>query len=231
MNNQILKVRHLSVELGGEQILRDLSFDVNSKETMIILGPNGAGKSTLLKALLGLVPYSGDVSWATKDISYLPPQELFQRRDLILDIEEFFELKQASPQKASRILDQVGLDSSLLNRRFGSLSTGQFQRVIIAWALVDEPSVLLFDEPTSGIDVGGQETIYSLLHKFWEQSNLTILLVTHDLNIVWEHADNVLCLNKKLLCIGPPRRVLTPENLEELYGTGVKYYVHKHGKY
>jgi zinc transport system ATP-binding protein len=148
-----------------------------------------------------------------------------------LDIEEFFELKQASPEKASRILEQVGLDSSLLKKRFGSLSTGQFQRVIIAWALVDEPSVLLFDEPTSGIDAGGQETIYSLLHKFWEQSNLTILLVTHDLNIVWEHADKVLCLNKKLLCCGPPRRVLTPENIEELYGTGVKFYVHKHEEY
>jgi len=231
MMEEILKVRKLCVELGGEQVIRDLNFEVNKRETVVILGPNGAGKSTLLKALLGLVPYRGEVSWATRDISYLPPQELFQRRDLLLSIEEFFELKKASPDKASEILEQVGLDSSLLDKRFGSLSTGQFQRMIIAWALVNEPSVLLFDEPTSGIDVGGQETIYSLLHKFWEQGNLTILLVTHDLNIVWEHADNVLCLNRKLMCCGPPKQVLTPENLEELYGTGVKYYVHKHGGY
>jgi len=219
------------VELDGEQIIKDLSFEVNQKETVVILGPNGAGKSTLLKALLGLVPYSGEVSWATRDISYLPPQELLQRKNLLLNVKEFFSLKKVSPEKASEILEQVGLDSSLLEKRFGSLSTGQFQRVIIAWALVNEPSVLLFDEPTSGIDVGGQETIYSLLHKFWERGNLTILLVTHDLNIVWEHADNVICLNKKLLCCGPPRQVLTPENLEELYGTGVKYYVHRHTGY
>ena len=231
MKEQILKVRNLNVELDGEQIIKDLSFEVNQKETVVILGPNGAGKSTLLKALLGLVPYSGEVSWATRDISYLPPQELLQRKNLLLNVKEFFSLKKVSPEKASEILEQVGLDSSLLEKRFGSLSTGQFQRVIIAWALVNEPSVLLFDEPTSGIDVGGQETIYSLLHKFWERGNLTILLVTHDLNIVWEHADNVICLNKKLLCCGPPRQVLTPENLEELYGTGVKYYVHRHTGY
>jgi ABC-type Mn2+/Zn2+ transport system ATPase subunit len=228
---KILEVKKLCVELGGQQIIRDLSFEVNEREVMVVLGPNGAGKTTLLKTLLGIIPYTGEISWATKHISYLPPQELFQRKDSLLSVEEFFKLKDVSSEKALEILEQVDLNSSLLRRGFGSLSTGQFQRMIIAWALVGEPSVLLFDEPTSGIDVGGQETIYSLLHKFWEKSNLTILLVTHDLNIVWEHADNVLCLNKKLLCLGPPKEVLTPRNLEELYGTGVKYYVHKHGGY
>jgi ABC-type Mn2+/Zn2+ transport system ATPase subunit len=231
MKKQILNVKDLSVELGGERIIESLNFGVNEREVMVILGPNGAGKSTLFKALLGLVPYSGEVSWATKDISYLPPKELFQRRDLLLNVGEFFKLKNASQERASGILKRVALDSSTLQKSFGSLSTGEFQRMIIAWALVDEPSVLLFDEPTSGIDVGGQETVYSLLHDFWKHSILTILLVTHDLNIVWEHAENVLCLNKKQVCCGPPREVLTPESLEELYGTGVKYYVHGHRKY
>jgi zinc transport system ATP-binding protein len=88
--------------------------------------------------------------------------------------------------------------------------------------------VLLFDEPTSGIDVGGQETIYSLLHRFWKERNLTILLVTHDMNVVWEHAETVLCINKAKLCYGKPRTVLTPEELEKLYGSGIKYYEHTH---
>ena len=126
------------------------------------------------------------------------------------------------------ILKEVGLNSSLLKKRYGTLSTGQFQRMVIAWALVSEPSVLLFDEPTSGIDIGGQETIYSLLHKFWKKGCLTILLVTHDLNIVWEHANNVLCLNKKKLCYGRPKNVINPKSLERLYGTGVKFYKHTH---
>lgn len=229
MQKEILNVKNLSVVLDGEEIIKDLSFKVNEQEVLIILGPNGAGKTTLLRTLLGFLPYRGVISWSTKNISYLPPQELFHRKDLPpLSIEEFFKFKEASSEKILNILRLVGLDPSLLKKRFGTLSTGQFQRMIIAWALVDEPSVLLFDEPTSGIDVGGQETIYSLLHKFWKERNLTILLVTHDLNIVWEHANNVLCLNKKMLCHGKPGEVLTPEGLEKLYGTGIKFYKHKH---
>jgi zinc transport system ATP-binding protein len=228
-NDLILKVKNLNVVLDGEEIIKDLSFEVKERETLIILGPNGAGKSTLLRTLLGLVPYSGEVIWNTKSISYLPPQELFQRKGLPpLCMEDFFKFKNVSRQGILDIFLAVGLDSSLLKRRFGAVSTGQFQRMLIAWALVDKPGVLLFDEPTSGIDVGAQETIYSLLHKFWLDRNLTILLVTHDLNIVWGHGDNVLCMNKKTLCYGKPRDVMTPEGLEEIYGTGIKFYNHQH---
>ncbi|MEA3255498.1 MAG: metal ABC transporter ATP-binding protein [Candidatus Altiarchaeota archaeon] len=229
MEKEVLNVKNLYVELEGEEIIKNLTFNVMEREVLIILGPNGAGKTTLLRALLGLLPYRGEISWSTKDISYLPPKELFYRKDPSpLSIKDFFKFKNVSSEKITEIMESVGLDSSLLKKRFDALSTGQFQRMIIAWALVDEPSVLLFDEPTSGIDIGGQETIYSLLHKFWKERNLTILLVTHDLNVVWEHGNNVLCLNKKMLCYGRPNEVLTPEGLEELYGTGVKFYEHKH---
>lgn len=229
MPELILKVKDLNVELDGEEIIKDLSFEVSERETLVFLGPNGAGKTTLLRTLVGLLPYRGEISWATKDISYLPPQELLHRKDLPpLSIEEFFKFKKVSSEQISKILRSVGLDQSLLKRRFGTLSTGQFQRMIIAWALVDEPAVLLFDEPTAGIDIGGQETIYSLLHNFWKERNLTILMVTHNLNVVWEHANNVLCLNKKALCYGKPRDILTPEELEKVYGTGIKFYEHTH---
>jgi len=229
MPRDILKVKNLNVTLDGEEIIKDLSFKVKEGEILIILGPNGAGKTTLLRTLLGLLPYKGEIHWATRNVSYLPPQELFQRKFLPpLSIEEFFKFKRVSSAQILKILDSVGLDSAVLKKRFGTLSTGQFQRMIIAWALVGEPSVLLFDEPTAGIDIGGQETIYSLLHKFWSKGKLTILLVTHDLNIVWEHANNVLCLNKKRLCYGKPREILTPESLEELYGMEIKFYEHKH---
>ncbi len=229
MPRDILKVKNLNVTLDEEEIIKDLSFEVKEGEVLIILGPNGAGKTTLLRTLVGLLPYKGEIHWATRNVSYLPPQELFQRKFLPpLSIEEFFKFKRVSSAQILKILDSVGLDSAVLKKRFGTLSTGQFQRMIIAWALIDEPSVLLFDEPTAGIDIGGQETIYSLLHKFWSEGNLTILLVTHDLNIVWEHANNVLCLNKKRLCYGKPRETLTPESLEELYGMEIKFYEHTH---
>jgi zinc transport system ATP-binding protein len=229
MPGEILKVRNLNVVLDGEEIIEDLSFEVRARETLIILGPNGAGKSTLLRTLMGLNPYSGEIVWNTKSISYLPPQELFHRKGVTpLSIGEFFGFKKVSSEKVLNIFSAVGLDPSLLKRRFGVLSTGQFQRMLIAWALVDRPEVLLFDEPASGIDIGGQETIYSLLHQFWQDWNLTILLVTHDLSIVWEHATKVLCLNKKNLCYGPPRDAITPDTLEEIYGTGIKFYQHSH---
>jgi len=229
MPETILKVEKLNVSFDGEEVIKDLSFEVKEGEVLVILGPNGAGKTTLLRALLGLIPYTGKFAWATENISYLPPQELLQRKGLPpLSIEDFFRFKNVSIERILKIFELVELDPSLLKRRYGALSTGQFQRIIIAWALVDDPSVLLFDEPTSGIDIGGQETIYSLLHRFWKERNLTILLVTHDLNVVWEHAETVLCMNKEKLCYGNPRKVLTPEELERIYGTGIKYYEHAH---
>ncbi len=229
MGRPILEVKNLNVKLAGKEIIKDLSFKVEEGQVLIILGPNGAGKTTLLKTLLGLIPYGGKIVWASKNISYLPPQELIQRKYLPpITIEEFFEFKEVAKKDILNIFKEVKLDSALLKRSFGSLSTGQFQRMIIAWALVDNPEVLLFDEATYGIDAGGEETIYSLLHRFWQQRNLTILLVTHDLEIVYEHANSVLCLNKEKMCYGEPIKVLTPENLERIYGTGIKFYKHVH---
>ncbi|KXB06486.1 ABC transporter ATP-binding protein [candidate division MSBL1 archaeon SCGC-AAA382C18] len=231
MPEKILEVKNLNIEYDGRKIVKDVSFEVNRGEVLVILGPNGAGKTTLLKSLIGRLPYQGEVKWYVDDINYLPPQELFERKNLPpLSVEEFFNLKDVSGTDIINILEDVGLESSILDQGFGNLSTGQFQRMVISWALVDEPSVLLFDEPTAGIDLGGQETIYSLLHKFWKERTLTILLVTHDMSIVWEHANDVLCLNRKKLCSGKPEKVLTPEKLEELYGAGIEFYRHDHGR-
>jgi zinc transport system ATP-binding protein len=227
MDKVILKVKNLNIKLGNREIVKNLSFEVKEGDVLILLGPNGAGKTTLLKGLLGLIPSEGEIIWSSKKISYLPPQELIQRKNLPpMTIKEFFEFKNIEQKDILKIFQEVGLEQSLLRRSFDALSTGQFQRMIIAWALVDNPDVLLFDEATYGIDAGGEETIYSLLHKIWQQRNLTILLVTHDLNIVYEHANNVLCLNKEKLCYGEPVKVLTPENLQKIYGTGIKFYKH-----
>jgi len=226
-----LEVKNLNVTLDGEVIIKNLSFNVNKGEVLIIMGPNGAGKTTLLKTLLDLIPHTGKIKWDAKRISYLPPNEFLQRRRFLpLSIKEFFKLKKAQDEEIIKLLERVGLNKSYLNKSFNKLSTGQFQRMLIAWALINNPDVLLFDEPTSGIDVGGEETIYSLLHEFWKERGITILLVTHDLNVVWAHANNVLCLNKRGLCYGHPRKVLTPKNLKELYGTGIKFYKHRRRK-
>lgn len=234
MENVVLKVKNLNVELGGEEIIRSLSFEVQKGDFLIILGPNGAGKTTLLRALLGLIPSQGEIVWSEgviPKVSYLPErlsQDKF--KDLLISVKEFFKFKEKSEGKTSRILKSVGLEpSEVLNKNPGYLSSGQFQRMLIGRSLIGEPEVLFFDEPATGIDIGGEETVYSLLRKFWEEKKLTILLVTHDLNIVYKYATKVLCLSKKsICCYGSPKEILTPELLEKLYGTEIKFYQHKH---
>ncbi|MEK9183819.1 MAG: metal ABC transporter ATP-binding protein, partial [Patescibacteria group bacterium] len=97
-----------------------------------------------------------------------------------------------------------------------------------AWALMGDPQVLLFDEPTAGIDIGGEETIYNLLGNLEKERNLSIIIVTHDLSVVYKFADSVLCLNKKLICYGPPQEALGADSLNVLYGGDVKLYKHEH---
>ncbi len=229
--NIILKVDNLKVELDGEKIIENLTFEVKEGETLVILGPNGAGKTVLLRTLLGLIPHQGKIQWKPGiKIGYVP-QRLPLIKDIPLSVEEFFKLKKSSKKETLELLDSVGIRVvNVLKRGIGDFSSGQFQRILIAWGLVSNPQVLLFDEPMSGIDIGGEETIYNLLEKLKKERNLTVLLVTHDLSVVYQRATNVLCLNKKTLCYGPPKEILTPQNLSQLFGGKMKFYQHKNVK-
>ena len=227
----ILRVKNLHVVLDGEEIIKGLSFQLKEREVLTIVGPNGAGKTVLLKALLGLLPYKGEILWKKGlKIGYLPQGLTHLKvKDLPLSVEEFFRLKKAERGKTLRFLNLVGIKKKeFLRKQIGYLSGGEFQRMLIAWALIDEPQVLLFDEPTTGIDVGGEKTIYSLLYQFWGKQNLGILLVTHDLDIVYKYSSNVLCLSNFGKCFGPPEKILTPQALERAYGGDIKFYRHKH---
>jgi len=226
MAESILKVKNLNVKLENEEIIKGLSFEVKKGDVLTILGPNGAGKTVLLKTLLRLLPYRGEIHWLPEiKIGYVP-QRLPFIKDIPMNVREFFELKKASGKEIKEILDSVGFEENFLNKKIGELSSGQFQRILVAWALIRNPDVLLFDEPTTGIDIGGEETIYGLLAKLREERNLTILLVTHDLSVVFKFSDYVICLNKCPICQGIPKEVLTSENLSKLYGEEVKFYEH-----
>ena len=224
----VLKVRALSVELEGEKVINNLSFEVKKGDTLTILGPNGAGKTVLLKTLLGLLPYKGEMEWKKNiRIGYVP-QRLPFIKDIPLSVKDFLKLKKSSEKEIEEILNSVGLKEALLDKKMGDLSSGQFQRILIAWSLIENPLVLLFDEPTTGIDIEGEETVYRLLARLKRDRELTILLVTHDLSVVYTFSNYVVCLNKQPICYGFPQEVLTPENLKRLYGEEVKYYRHKH---
>lgn len=225
MKKVVLKVKNLNVKLDNEEIIKNLSFEVEEGDVLTILGPNGAGKTVLLKTLLGILPYKGKIEWQ-KDvrIGYVP-QRLPFIKDIPMSVEEFFLLKTAL-KETKEILKLVGFEEDILNKKLGELSSGQFQRILVAWALTKDPNVLLFDEPTTGIDIGGEKTIYSLLSKLKEEKNLTILLVTHDLSVVFKFSNFVVCLNKCPICQGVPKEVLTPQILYKLYKEEVKFYSH-----
>ncbi len=231
MNNIILEVKNLNVNFGEEKVIEDLSFKVIRGEVLTILGPNGAGKSVLLKTLLGFLPYQGEIIWdQNPKIGYLP-QGLNQLKvkDLPLTIYDFFALKNPISKKDEiiKFLHLVGLDEKILNKTAGHLSGGQFQRMLVAWVLISKPEIIFFDEPTTGIDIGGGETIYSLLHTIHQKDDLTIILVTHDLNIVSKYSNTVLCLNHRgYSCFGTPNEILNPNMLKELFGPEIKFYKH-----
>ena len=227
MKKLMLKVEKLRVVLDGETIIKDLSFEVKEGDVITILGPNGAGKTVLLKTLLGIFPYQGKIKWNPKARIGYVPQRLPFIKNFPMSVEEFFGLKGISKEDTIKLLNSVGL-KGMLKKCIGELSSGQFQRVLVAWALAKNPNVLLFDEPTTGIDVRGEETIYSLLARMKKKKKLTMLLVTHDLSVVYKFSNYVICLNKYPICRGPPRKILTPKMLERLYGEEVKFYTHKH---
>jgi len=138
----VLTVDKLQIAYEDDQVISDLSFTVNKGEILIILGPNGAGKTTLLRALQGLLPYQGSVSWNAQKISYLPPQEFLQRHNLPpLTVKEFYSFKTSDLNSTKSMMLEIGLDENLLSHQFSELSTGQFQRMLVGWALLDNPDV------------------------------------------------------------------------------------------
>lgn len=221
----ILKVQNLSVILDQELIIKNLSFEVKRGEVLVILGPNGAGKTVLLKTLLGIFPYRGKIVWKEGiKIGYVPQRLPFIKK-IPLKTKELFRSIGVKEETTKSLLLQVGIEKEVFDKNLGEISSGQFQRILIAWALSDNPDVLLFDEPMVGVDIEGQESIYSLLERINKEKGLTILLITHDLNIVYRFATNVLCLNKTRLCFGPPQD-LTQEKLSQLFGAKIGFYSH-----
>ena len=224
----LLSVSGLKVRLNNHLILDNVSFEVKKDDTLAIIGPNGAGKTVLFKALLGLLSYEGKITWSPDvKVGYVP-QKLFIGKDVPLTVEEFLKFKEKSGEKIANALDQVGFkdNSHLLKSKLGVLSGGELQRVLIAFAILAGPNVLLFDEPTSGVDLSGEETVYALINRLQKEKDLAIIFISHELEVVSKYAANVLCLNKEKICFGPPKKVISKQSLEKLYGEDIHLYHH-----
>jgi ABC-type Mn2+/Zn2+ transport system ATPase subunit len=218
-NDYILKVENLSLEFPNQIILDNVSFRLKRGTTLAIIGPNGAGKTMLFRALLNLVPYKGKIEWANKvKIGYVPQN--LSVSDVPISVKEFLSIKNVSNIENS--LSSVGLNSKdVLNKRLGALSGGQVRRVLIAWAVIDNPNVLLFDEATAGVDVDSEEAIYRMLNQLEEKNKITMLLISHDIHIIREYSDYMMALNKCVTFFGESKQIMDPSLQTMIYGAPV----------
>jgi zinc transport system ATP-binding protein len=229
-SSPILSVEKLRVAFGQQVVIDDLSFEVRAGDCLAVIGPNGAGKTVLLKALLNLLPHQGAIRWSPGARPGYVPQKIAADRQLPLRLGDLLAAKAAVQHvpagEIGAVTAEVKLTPQILNTSVGHLSGGQFQKALIAFALLGRPNVLLFDEPTASLDDLAEEHTYELLHSLQQEKGMTVILVSHDLSVVYRYADQVLCLSKGKLCMGPPKDLLTPAMLEDLYGGPSKFYRH-----
>lgn len=241
-----LQVENLCVKADDRHLIENITFSVEEGAIVAIIGPNGAGKTTLVRAVLGLIPYeTGSVSIFGRPfkrnnshvkVGYVPQRLAFDRTFpltvselLRFTVPPFYSFRLYETKKENenidRLLHTVGAQD-LKDRSVGSLSGGELQRVMIAKAIVNDPKMLILDEPASGVDIEGQERFYDLVRRLNKEKGLTVILISHDLNVVYRFADTVLCLNRKLVCTGRPEETLTDEVMKSVYGEMMGAYIH-----
>lgn len=226
---------NLTVKYDEHIVVDNVSFSVERGTVTAVVGPNGSGKTTLMKALLGLIPFSGEALVLGQHfhkvrghVGYVPQRFTFDR-DFPITVEEFLRLALEDHCLSSRIstvVKEVGLTPLVLHRRLGHLSGGQLQRVLIAQAILGDPAILFLDEPSTGIDMAGETAIHDVIEHLNKEHGTTVLMVSHDIAMISCLVDQVLCLNKKLLCSGPPKKALTQKSLGDLFGSRHSLFEH-----
>jgi zinc transport system ATP-binding protein len=227
----VLEVEGLGVRFGREPVLRDLGFRIPPGATLAVIGPNGSGKTVLFRALVGAIPHRGRIAWASGTTFGYVPQRLDVERDLPLSGLDLLGARAGlaglPAASLARTLAAVGLDRDVATRPIGALSGGQFHLLLFALALLGNPSVLLLDEATAGVDEPGQQRLRELLRRLQAERGTTVLVISHDIAVVTGQATHVLCLGRQRAWFGAPREVITPETLADLYGFPVSLHEHR----
>ena len=222
-----LRVEKMSVKIGGEYILKDVNLHVHCSEMVALIGPNGAGKSTFLKAVLGQREFEGVIAFSEPGqrskkprIGYVPQSPSFDPSDPVSVADlfaccmgkrpAFLGLGKSMRETVLECLDRVhGTD--LIDKRVGTLSGGELQRVLLALALEPMPNILILDEPLSGVDVEGMETLMDMIDEIRQVYDLSILMTTHDFSMLRRYADQVVLVDHGLAACGTPEEVLSSE--------------------
>lgn len=238
----LVSISDVSFVYNSEPVLEHITLDVKKGEFLGVIGPNGSGKTTLLKIIVGLIkPTSGRVTLFGTDptnfhdrskMGYVPQRAGQNLFNFPITVEEIVSMgitsnkvKKGDPIREA--LNAVEMHK-YRNRLIGELSGGQQQRVFIARALIGNPELLILDEPTVGVDSEAQAAFYELLQKLNKKMNLTLVLVSHDIDVVAKEVTTIACLNGTLICHVPPKEFMKKDYLEKVYGKNLGFVVHNH---
>ena len=228
-----LRVENLSVRIGTDSILSDMNLHVHCGEMVALIGPNGAGKSTFLKTILGEREYSGVIAFSEPGqrskkprIGYVPQSPAFDSSDPISVSDlfaccmsrrpAFLGLGKSMRELVLECLDRVhGKD--LIDKRVGTLSGGELQRVLLALALEPMPNILILDEPLSGVDIEGMVNLMDMLDEIREVYDLSILMTTHDFSMLPRYADQVVLIDHGIKIQGKPEEVLESDEFHRAF--------------
>lgn len=236
--DNIISVEHLGLRYGDTEVFDGVHVDIKRGEFTSIVGPNGSGKTQLMRTMLGFVePTMGHIhrNISLSDIGYVP-QKVQIDPSFPITVKEFLQTY-AHPKRIwggdpLPALDDVIDVSNLYTRQLGKLSGGQLQRVMLAAILSTQPKALFLDEFSAGVDPRGQAELFDYLHTLNELDGITIVMISHDIDITTQYADTALCLNKKLICSGKPQDIFTANTFEQMYGiplTKLTHSEHEHG--
>jgi zinc transport system ATP-binding protein len=229
----LISVEHLTVRYGGQTAIADVDMAIDAGEIVTVVGPNGSGKTSLLRAIIGAVtPAAGRVHRQPGlRIGYVP-QRLHIDPTLPITVERFLRLPGGVDRAAcARALEQAGVPG-LSPRQMADLSGGQFQRVLLAQALISRPELLLLDEATQGLDQPGSAAFYRRIEDVRRETGCAVLMISHELHVVMSASDRVICLNGHVCCQGTPDIVSSAPEYRALFGSGtggaLALYRHEH---
>lgn len=229
-----IKINNIGVKFGKEEILKNINIHIHCGQLTVIIGRNGAGKSTLLKAILGETKHSGNIEFYDLNekvrknlkIGYIP-QKINVEKHMPTTVYDFIagiiSNKPIWLKKDKNLEEKIKSHlatfsvSNLINKSIGDLSGGELQRVLLATAIIDKPNLLILDEPVSGIDKNGIKDFYNLINKLKEEYDMSIILVSHDLELVEKYADKVILLDKTILVEGTPDKVFNSEEYKQIF--------------
>lgn len=229
-----IKIRNLGVVMGGQVILENINLHIHCGTVTAIIGKNGAGKSTLIRAILNDIPHTGDIEFKDSEnghirrlrIGYVP-QYLNVEKHTPVSVYDMIASYQSNIPvflgKSRRLYEQIleGLRvfdaQALIDKQVCNLSGGELQRVLLSMAVMDEPNLLLLDEPVSGVDQNGMELFYKQIEYLTEHFDLAVILISHDLSYVKKYADKVVLLDERILAQGTPKEVYESAQFRKVF--------------